>query len=235
MRLPWVSLLLVAAGALVMGAPAAAEALVYDRALVDAGEWWRLVTAHLVHFGWAHFGWDACAIVAGGALAERDDRRAFGVLLAGAALLAGVTVHVLSPELARYAGLSALAYAALAFAALAKARDDAALRPVWLLLLGALAAKLVVDAARGAPMLWDGRDDVRVAGTAHLAGVVAALAAFVLVTFRASARILRPRRTPRSAVPPRASRRLHARHACRARPVRHRRVLARGVAAGGHG
>lgn len=34
--------------------PAARTALQFDRAAISAGQWWRLVSCHLTHFGWPH-------------------------------------------------------------------------------------------------------------------------------------------------------------------------------------
>jgi hypothetical protein len=48
-----------------------------------------------------------------------------------------------------------------------------------------LTAKLLVDARRGAPMLWDGEADVVVASAAHLAGGLVALVMFAIVAVRA--------------------------------------------------
>ncbi|MGH8224607.1 MAG: rhombosortase, partial [Gammaproteobacteria bacterium] len=38
-------------------------ALRYDRALVAAGEWWRLFTGNFVHLGWMHVGLDMAGLV----------------------------------------------------------------------------------------------------------------------------------------------------------------------------
>ena len=37
-----------------LGGDTARAALRFDRAAIDAGEWWRLLTANLVHLGWWH-------------------------------------------------------------------------------------------------------------------------------------------------------------------------------------
>ena len=179
-RLPWLSLLIAGAAALVHALPAFGERLVYDRALVDDGQWWRLTTAHLVHFGWSHWGFDALALLIAGALAERRGRLAFGAACGAAVLAAGLAVHRFSPELARYAGLSAVAYAAFVHAILVGVRDEARYRVAWLALLGGLVIKLALEQLSGRPAFWNPADGTRVASLSHVAGALAAGAAFVL-------------------------------------------------------
>lgn len=47
-------LLCVASIAVALFGDGAGEWLRYERAPIAAGEWWRLVSAHLVHLGWSH-------------------------------------------------------------------------------------------------------------------------------------------------------------------------------------
>ena len=60
LRLP--SAPLTAALCAVIGAvflfPAAAASLEFDRDAVAAGQWWRLLTSHLTHWGRQHLMWD---------------------------------------------------------------------------------------------------------------------------------------------------------------------------------
>lgn len=45
----------IVAGALQLGGDGLREALAYERAGLQAGQVWRLLTAHFVHLGWSHF------------------------------------------------------------------------------------------------------------------------------------------------------------------------------------
>ena len=55
---------LLAASVAVAGAgDLAATALRYEREALRHGQWWRLLTAHLVHLGWAHLAMNALALV----------------------------------------------------------------------------------------------------------------------------------------------------------------------------
>ena len=98
------------AALLVAGYPldeSTAHALRYDRGALGAGEWWRLVTAHIAHLSWSHALLNATALL----LILQIFRSAIGVpewWLAAAA--AAVTIDAglwwFHPSLGWYAGAS---------------------------------------------------------------------------------------------------------------------------------
>jgi rhomboid family GlyGly-CTERM serine protease len=86
--------------------PGAEAALVFDRGALAAGEWWRLLTGHLVHWSADHLVWDVGTFVALGAACELRSRRRFAACVLGSALAISFAVWGLLPELAQYGGLS---------------------------------------------------------------------------------------------------------------------------------
>ncbi|HEX3729437.1 MAG TPA: rhomboid family intramembrane serine protease [Opitutaceae bacterium] len=70
-QLPWVFLAVGAAAAVIQLHPAWRGGLIYDRSAVARGEWWRIWTGHLVHFGWPHFVADTGLFLILGRLLER--------------------------------------------------------------------------------------------------------------------------------------------------------------------
>ncbi|RMD80979.1 MAG: rhomboid family intramembrane serine protease, partial [Candidatus Dadabacteria bacterium] len=62
----------------------APSALVFERAAVIGGQWWRLLTAHLVHADFAHLGWDVAALAVAGAMVERCSRTQLAAALVAA-------------------------------------------------------------------------------------------------------------------------------------------------------
>ena len=54
-RVPAIYLVLGLAAFVFQLNPGWRDVLIYERAAIAAGEWWRLWTGHLVHFGWPHF------------------------------------------------------------------------------------------------------------------------------------------------------------------------------------
>ena len=103
-RLPWVSLALVAASVAVYLTPGAADRLVYDRALVEAGQWWRLASAVLVHFSASHLAWDAAALLGAGWVAERAGRTRFALLCAATAVGSSLAVRLATAAVSMVTG-----------------------------------------------------------------------------------------------------------------------------------
>ena len=93
----------------VLGTPAW-EALPYDRAaILVGGEYWRLVTAHLVHFDLAHLGWNLAGLALVAWLFGGEfDFRSWIVILVASTVAVDLGFLVLEPQLARYVGFSGL-------------------------------------------------------------------------------------------------------------------------------
>ncbi|MBV8909556.1 MAG: rhombosortase [Gammaproteobacteria bacterium] len=154
----------------------------YDRIALAHGEWWRLLTAHVVHLGLRHALLNALGLALLWALFVRDySPRSWTLIVLGALVgidaglwLADSTVHW-------YVGSSGVLQGVMAAGALAKARrrewDGVALGVL-------LAGKLAYEHWRG-PLPFAGTAAVVVDG--HLYGVLGALAV---------AAFLRPRPAP---------------------------------------
>jgi rhomboid family GlyGly-CTERM serine protease len=105
-RTPCASLVFSLAAAIVFLLPSLAEHLQYDRAALAAGESWRLLTGHWVHYSLDHFTWDVLAFLALGAACERTGRgRLVGCVLASP-LAISAAVWFWLPGLDIYRGLS---------------------------------------------------------------------------------------------------------------------------------
>lgn len=108
-RAQWLSPLVLMALvlALGLGGESVREALRFDRAAIDAGQWWRLWTANLVHLGWWHLFLNELGILVLVLLCPEPLswqvwlRR---LLLLGPAMSLGL--YFLVPELRWYVGLS---------------------------------------------------------------------------------------------------------------------------------
>jgi rhomboid family GlyGly-CTERM serine protease len=124
--------------------------LCYDRAGLAAGEWWRLVSGHLVHLGWRHAVMDLAAALILGWLFGRElspRRWAWVLLLSLLAVNAGL--WWLDPGITWYVGLSGVLHGVMAAAAVTLAWRRV---PAGYWLLGALALKLGVEQLYGP--LW---------------------------------------------------------------------------------
>jgi rhomboid family GlyGly-CTERM serine protease len=159
-------------------APGLAERLVYDRSAIPAGEVWRLVTGHLVHFSADHLWLDVAAFLIAGWAMETRMAAPRWPMFGAAPLFISLTLLGMEPGMARYGGLSGWATALLAFAALDFVRRADSARVLgWLMLIG-LVAKLAVEMSSQAPVFVAfGQESIYVATGAHVSGLLLAVAA----------------------------------------------------------
>lgn len=155
--------------------PDAGRDLFFERDALRAGEFWRLWTAHLVHFGSSHLFWNLAVLVPAAGWSERlEPTRARLLMLLGPAFISGALFAV-DPALQRYGGLSGLAAAMLAFLAITQLAAGTADRWFWRAVLVALVLKIVVELLADRPsfarFVESGTYTVPLA---HIAGVLAA-------------------------------------------------------------
>ena len=163
------------------GFPAVA-ALQYDRTAIAGGEWWRLLTAHVVHLGLLHAALNIAGLAFIWALFAREysaGRWALLILASIAAIDAGLWLR--EPDIEWYVGASGVLHGALAAGAVARIRRR---DPDGWLLAAFLGAKLTYEQLAGAMPFSVGIGPVIV--NAHLYGAVGALVAALLQAGRRS-------------------------------------------------
>lgn len=133
--------------------PRAGEALVYDRGAILAGEHWRLLTGHWVHFSASHLIWDTAILGAAFWIAGRRGYRLLPLLLVAATLTVGLGLLALLPGLERYGGLSGIAMAAVVFVAVRGLREPRPWRDACAWVLSVTAVKLGADACTASSFL----------------------------------------------------------------------------------
>jgi rhomboid family GlyGly-CTERM serine protease len=119
-----------------------AEALRYDRAAVEAGQVWRLLTCHLVHLGPRHLAGNLLALAAVWTVFQRELARGGARITLITAAGVGLGLHWLQPDLARYVGLSGVWHGLLAAGAAAAWSER---RAVTLAVAALLGAKLLYE------------------------------------------------------------------------------------------
>jgi rhomboid family GlyGly-CTERM serine protease len=153
----------------------------YERSAVQAGQWWRLLSAHVVHLGWGHMLLNGAALAVASSLWGRLYRAGeWAVLAAVSALGVGVGLYLASPRIAWYVGLSGMTHGLVAAAGVALV---AARRRSGWLCLSLLAAKLAWEQLHGAvpgSTMLTGATVV----DAHLDGAVAGLFGGVALRLR---------------------------------------------------
>jgi rhomboid family GlyGly-CTERM serine protease len=192
-RFPWLTLSLAAIAACLPLVSGAATALQFDRPTLAAGEWWRGLTAHLVHFNASHLTWDLLMLVILGAWAEQFSRRGLVLVLVVSAALISGAVWVFQPELATYRGLSGVDCALFGYVlahALLRARQQRD-RPMEVVTIAAgllFVGKTFFEFASGQTVFAETHDAFVPVPLAHLIGFGAGLLAGT------AARIPRPAR-----------------------------------------
>ena len=183
MSVPWLTFCLgLGAAALFALFGPAPEAWLYDRAAIEGGELWRLVTGHLVHSDRVHLAWNLGALLLLGGLAEMrlGARALIGPLVLGV-LAIDAWLWWAEPELLRYCGLSGLLNGLFVALALGLWRQSGS--RLFLLLAAGDLAKIALEVHLGGALLpTTGALWGPVPG-AHLAGFAAGLAAALIPGF----------------------------------------------------
>jgi rhomboid family GlyGly-CTERM serine protease len=151
-----------------------AQTLRYERGAIAAGQWWRLVSCHLVHFDARHLALNLAGLGLLWWLFAADARpRAWLVVALVAALAVGLGLYFLEPAVGWYLGLSGVLHGGWAAAAVFAWRR----RRLEAFVTGALlAAKLVAERSLG-PLSGALDASLPVIVAAHLYGALGGVAA----------------------------------------------------------
>jgi rhomboid family GlyGly-CTERM serine protease len=96
------------------GGPALRDSLRFERSALAAGEFWRLLTGHLVHLGWPHLLLNAAGVVLVWALVGSSlSKLSWGVLIVVISLLTSASLWYLDTGLDWYVGLSGVLHGLL--------------------------------------------------------------------------------------------------------------------------
>jgi rhomboid family GlyGly-CTERM serine protease len=162
------------------GGATAQLALRYDRDALAAGQWWRLLTGHLIHLGFEHAVLDVAGLVLMWALFARDySARGWSLIIGLSVLGVDAGLWLLSSTTQWYVGSSGVLHGVLAAGTLAHLRRGEA--EGWVLAL-LLIGKLIYEQSLGALPLTSGG---AVIVDAHLYGAVAGAVAALLLRGRA--------------------------------------------------
>ncbi len=179
-QFPWIFLILAVLALVIQLNPAWRDLLIYQRDEID--QLWRLWTGHWVHFGWPHFVVDVGLFLILGWMLERRHPRIAVSSLALMPLFISLVIYVFDSQMQRYAGLSALNLGLLLIIALqgwqSNWRDW-----FWPAVLVIYVAEIVFEimsGGSGGGMIRFDDPQVKVATSAHIAGAVYAVAAWLI-------------------------------------------------------
>jgi rhomboid family GlyGly-CTERM serine protease len=160
-----------------LGGAAATNLLRYDRADIAAGQWWRLVTAHIAHLGLHHAVLNTLGLLFLWALFAREwSSRQWVVIIVVVIVAIDCCLWLRDPRIAWYVGASGALHGVMAAGVLSYIRRH---DPLGWLMAALLAAKLGFEQVYG-PLPFAGRG-VPVVVAAHLYGALGGLLAAVLL------------------------------------------------------
>lgn len=179
-RISWWSLGLAAVALLIHRFDGAGSLLVYDREAIAAGELWRLLTGHLVHFSAAHLVNNLVVLVPALWLVETRYTKDAGLLLLVAASAVGIAVFAGAPELQTFGGASGISLAVLTYACLRGIHENRRWRLVCWVLLAIVCAKLAAEIFwRWGLLDWEANGDFVPVPLSHLVGTATGVALYL--------------------------------------------------------
>lgn len=176
---PWTSIILasiVVTSVLAQASPAALGALEYDREAVGNGQWWRLMTGHLVHYNWLQVVANVGVFAALSWVARQRGKRVLPVVLLSA-LLIGAAIHFFADSVMTYRGISGVDCGLFGWLLLTMAVQDRGWKAfVWTVIFAVISARYVIETIIGQSLLPTSLPDgIAVVGIAHVTGLVVGL------------------------------------------------------------
>lgn len=170
-RFPAATALFTAACLLVfaLGAPAF-DALSLDRQAVADGQWYRLLSGHLVHVNASHLVCDLLVFAVLGSMIERFGRLTWLLGWLASAVVVSLTVLWLRPGVGVYVGMSGIDTALFAAVAVTWIAEGGARRLVGAVALAGLLGKTAYESLTGQTLFATMPDGAVPVPAAHLAG-----------------------------------------------------------------
>ncbi len=151
--------------------------LVYDAELIGQGQYWRLLSGHLLHTNTFHLVLNSVAIILLWLLhGQYYTVKSYSVVLLFCALFTSLALYYLDPNLQRYVGLSGVLHGIFVYGACLDIYHRE--KTGYLLLIGVV-VKIIHEQVFGASTDLAQLIAANVAINAHLWGAVAGLFAFI--------------------------------------------------------
>jgi rhomboid family GlyGly-CTERM serine protease len=159
----------------------------FERAPVGAGQWWRLLSAHVVHLSWPHTLMNVAGLLLIGAIAGQSVRpREWWIVTVAGACGISLGLYFLAPSVTWYVGLSGVLHALLMAVALALLAERDWLG-LWL--IAGVVAKILYEQLVGALPATQSLAGDSVIVQAHLYGAVCGVAFFGICRFAPAPRL----------------------------------------------
>ena len=177
-KLPWVFVTVALVALFVQCHADWRSILLFDHAAIAGGQWWRLWSGHLVHFGWPHFVADVGLFLILGFMLGVKQARLFPVVLLLLPAVISAAVYFFAPGMPRYGGLSAVDLTLLLFVAGQGWQHnwkDWFWPAVLVVYAGEIVLESTVGQGRGGGLIRFDDPEIHVATSAHIAAAACAL------------------------------------------------------------
>ena len=166
-------------GLFALGGDEVRDWLRFDRGLINAGQYWRLVSGHFVHLGVSHFLLNSCGLLLVWYLVGQHLSAASWLFIAAASILVmDIGFWLFEPQLYWYVGLSGLLHGILAAGIVAALRHD---RTMALILATLVIVKLAYEQLLGPLPGSEASSGGSVVVVAHLYGAIGGVVAAVVL------------------------------------------------------
>ena len=151
----------------------------YER--VARGQWWRLATGHVTHWGFSHLFWDVCMFAALSAICERRHRRWYAPVTLASLLFISAAIAITCPTITTYRGLSGIDTGLFVWFVVDQVKislrqGDKLIAWISALAVIALLGKLIFEATTGGTLFVDSTTFIPLVES-HLAGAAFGLIA----------------------------------------------------------
>lgn len=172
-HLPWWSISGTAAALICAAVPDLFSVLVYDRSLIATGEYWRLLSCHLLHWSSSHLWYNCVVFLLLGAWCELQDSGATPRLYLLSVLLISAVLWLSAPQLQWYCGLSGIiaAQVVLALRSTWLQGQDRWERTLFTLIFAGLLLKICYEQF-SQQSVFASMDSIPPSALAHLAGML---------------------------------------------------------------
>jgi len=188
-KVPVISILTTAASLIIFICSEATALLQYDRALIKAGEIWRLLTGHWTHWSFDHFLWCTITFFVLGSICEKLNKTGFLVSLVSSAVIIPAVIWIAAPHMLFYRGLSGICSSIFITCSILLARR-ALLDKDWMNFLLPLVGgclfliKIIYEYISGQALFVQNSDIFTPVPLAHLTGGITGLIAAVYTLFK---------------------------------------------------
>ena len=183
---PYLTLLVSGIALILFSLNDTATLLQYDRTAIAAGEVWRILTSHWIHWSFDHFFWCVITFVALGTVCERLNRKGFILSIILSAILIPAFSWFADPAMELYRGLSGICSTVFMVAALLMMRQALADKNRAGLILPACAVllffgKILFEFVNGSAVFVHNSDIFTPVPQVHLAGCIVGIIVVVFI------------------------------------------------------